>query len=124
MGRDTWRYAQHEKEREAKRKVNPIWRGVGCLLLVALAVAGYLSAGWFLRENAVQGWVYLPPELTNIPYLTFLPSGMVLQLAIALLFMLFGYGVLAIVYAIAFPIKPGETDAPPLKRTDSLKRSH
>jgi len=123
MGRDTWRFAQHEREREAKRRMNPIWRGVGCVLLVALAVAGYLAAGWFLRENAAQGWMYLPPELINIPYLTFLPSGIVLQLFIAVVFMLFGYGVLAFVYAIAFPIKPGETDAPPLKRDDSLKRS-
>jgi hypothetical protein len=123
MGRDTWRYAQHEREREAKRRVNPIWRGVGCVLLVALAVAGYLAAGWFLRENAAQGWVYLPPELINIPGLTFLPSGIVLQLFIACVFMLFGYGLLAIVYAIAFPIKRGETDAPPVKRTESLKRS-
>jgi hypothetical protein len=123
MGRDTWRFAQHEREREAKRRMNPIWRGVGCLLLVALAVGGYFAAGWFLRENAAQGWVYLPPELVNIPYLTFLPSGIVLQLFIAFVFMLFGYGVLSLAYAIAFPIKPGETDAPPLKRTDSLKRS-
>lgn len=123
MGRDTWRYAQHEREREAKRRRNPIWRGVGCILLVALTLAGYFGAGWFLRENAAQGWVYLPPELINIPRLTFLPSGMVLQLFIAFVFMLLGYGVLAVAYAIVFPIKPGETDAPPLKRTESLKRS-
>jgi hypothetical protein len=40
MGRDTWRFAQHEREREAKRRLNPVWRGVGCVLLAALAVAG------------------------------------------------------------------------------------
>jgi hypothetical protein len=123
MGRDTWRYVQHEKEREAKRRMNPIWRGVGCVLLSALALAGYFGAGWFLRENAAQSWVYLPPELINIPRLTFLPAGIVLQLFIAGLLMLFGYGVLAVFYAIAFPIKPGETDAPPVKRKESIKRS-
>jgi hypothetical protein len=122
MGRDTWRYAQHERERDAKRRMNPIWRGVGCVLLVALAAAGYFGAGWFLRANAAQNWVYLPPELTNIPRLTFLPPGMVLQLVIAMFFMIFGYGVLSLVYAITFPIKPGETDAPPQKRTGPPKR--
>ena len=122
MGRDTWRYAQHEREREAKRRMNPIWRGVGCVLLVALAAAGYFGAGWFLRENAAQNWVYLPPEMTSIPWLTFVPPGMVLQLFIGLLFMIFGYGVLSLGYAIAFPIKPGETDAPPPKRTAPPKR--
>jgi hypothetical protein len=123
MGRDTWRYAQHEREREANRRMNPIWRGVGCVLLATLAIAGYLVAGWFLGENAAQHWVYLPDQLIHIPRLTFLPSGIVLQLFIAFVFMLFGYGILSVVYAIAFPIKPGETDAPPVKRTESLKRS-
>jgi hypothetical protein len=117
MGRDTWRYAQHEREREAKRRMNPIWRGVGCVLLAALAISGFLGAGWFLRENAARNLVYLPPELTRVPYLTFLPDGILLQLFIGFVFMLFGYGVLAFVYALAFPIKPGETDFPPLKRS-------
>jgi hypothetical protein len=97
--------------------MNPIWRGVGCVLLVALAAAGYFAAGWFLQQNALQGWVYLPPEIINIPRLTFLPSGILVQLFMAFVFMLFGYGVLAVVYAMAFPVKPGETDVPPLKRT-------
>ena len=123
MGRDTWRFAQHEREREAKRRMNPIWRGVGCLLLAALAVAGFLAAGWFLQQNAAQGWVYLPPVIMNIPYLTFLPAGIVVQLFIAFLFMLFGYGVLAVVYAMAFPVQRGETDVPPLKRTGRRKWS-
>lgn len=117
MGRDTWRYAQHEREREAKRRMNPIWRGVGCVLLAALAIAGFLAAGWFLRENAARNLVYLPPELTRVPYLTFLPDGILLQLFIGFVVMLFGYGVLAFVYALAFPIKPSEVDAPPLKRS-------
>ena len=117
MGRDTWRFAQHERERAAKRRMNPIWRGVGCVLLVALAVAGYFAAGWFLQQNAQQGWIYLPPVIIDIPRLTFLPSGLLVQLFIAFVFMLFGYGILAVVYAMAFPVKPGETDVPPLKRT-------
>jgi len=121
MGRDTWRFAQHEREREAKRRLNPVWRGVGCVLLAALAVAGYFAAGWFIQQNAVQGWVYLPPVIINIPYLTFLPAGIVVQLFIAFVFMLFGYGVLAVVYAMAFPVQPGETDVPPLKRTGPRK---
>ena len=117
MGRDTWRYAQHERQREIKRRMNPVWRGVGCVLLVALAVSGFLGAGWFLRENAARNLVYLPLELTRVPYLTFLPDGILLQVFIALVFMLFGYGVLAFVYALAFPYKPSEVDAPPLKRS-------
>jgi hypothetical protein len=47
---------------------------------------------------------------------------MLLQLVIALLFMVFGYGVLSLAYAVAFPIKPGETDAPPQKRSGPPRR--
>ncbi len=122
MGRDSWRFAQHERERDAKRRMNPIWRGIGCVLLAALAISGYLGAGWFLRENAARNMVYLPPELTHVPYLTFLPDGILLQLFIGFVFMLFGYGVLAVVYAIVFPYKPSEVDAPPLKRSGPARR--
>jgi uncharacterized protein YpmS len=41
---------------------------------------------------------------------------MVIQLVVALFFMLFSYTILTAVYAAVFPIQPGEKDAPPLKR--------
>jgi polyferredoxin len=122
MGRDTWRYAQHERERLAKKRQNPVWRGVGCVLIVVLTIAGYLFSGWFLRENALNNWVYLPPEILTLSFAPWLPYGVAVQLVVAFLFMIFGYGVLSFFYAIAFPIRPGETDAPPLRRSAQKKR--
>lgn len=116
MGRDTWRYAQHEREREIKKRRNPIWRGVGCVLLVLLAMAGYFVSGWFFVANAQQQWIYLPPGIMVIPFAPWLPRGMLAQLFVALVVVLFGYAFLSFLYAIFFPIKPGETDVPPLKR--------
>jgi cytochrome bd-type quinol oxidase subunit 1 len=122
MGRDTWRFAQHERERELKKRRNPIWRGVGCVLLVLLAMTGYFVSGWFFTENARQQWIYLPPGIMTIPFAPWIPRGVVAQLFVAMIVVLFGYAILSFVYAIMFPIRPGETDSRPLKRSGPRRR--
>jgi thiosulfate reductase cytochrome b subunit len=122
MGRDSWRYAAHERERLKKKRMNPAWRGVGCFMMVLITLAGYLVAGWLLRANAAQRWIYLPPELINPSWATFLRGGVLIQLVTALLFMIFSFGLINIIYSIMFPIQPGDTDVPPLKRQGSRRR--
>jgi hypothetical protein len=118
MGRDSWRYARHEEERAKKRRMNPVWRGVGCFMMVALMILAYFLSGWFIQQNAAEGWVYLPPELIAPPYMDFLPPGAALQAVVALFTLLFSYGLISLGYAILFPIELGETDVKPLKMSD------
>ena len=122
MGRDSWRFAQHEREREKKRRMNPAWRGVGCFLLIGLGLAAYFAAGWFVEQNAIQKWLYLPPEIINPPYVTFMPPGTVLQLVVAAFALLFSYGLISLLYAILFPIELGETDVAPLKKSEIQRK--
>jgi hypothetical protein len=114
MGRSTYRYRQLDEEREKRKRLNPVWRGVGCLSLVAFAVGGYAFGGWFLNANAQTNWIYLPPAAMQ-PAL-WIPYGLVPRLVLAFLFTLLGFGVISVAYAILFPIQPGDTDAPALKR--------
>lgn len=117
MGHDTYQFRDKTTKRDREKELNPVWRGVGCVLVVLLGLAGYLLAGWFLTANQQNAWIYLPPALYYPPYVpSFVPPGTILKLAIALLVMVLGYGILSFVYAIMFPIQPGETDVPPLKR--------
>jgi hypothetical protein len=117
MGRETYRYRQLDKDREARHRMNPIWRGVGCLMMVVFALAGYAFSGWFLSANARYGWVYLPPQAVQPPYISgILPYGAFPRLVVGFLFLLLGFGLVSFVYAILFPIKPGETDVPTPKR--------
>jgi len=117
MGRESYRYRQLDKEREERQRMNPIWRGVGCLMMVAFAVAGYAFSGWFLAANARNGWVYLPPAAVQPPFMpSWLPYGLTPRVVVGLLFLLMGFGLVSFVYAIMFPIKPSETDAPTPKR--------
>jgi hypothetical protein len=122
MGRGRWRYVRHEEERAKKKRMHPAWRGVGCFLLVLLTLGGYLFSDWFLRANAVGGWVYLPAGLLRPPFAPWLPAGLLFKVVVAFLFLILSYAVLTTVYAIAFPIRLGETDAPPLKRQGPRRR--
>jgi hypothetical protein len=38
------------------------------------------------------------------------------SLIVGFLFLVFAYGLVSLAYSVAFPIKPGEFDVPPLKR--------
>lgn len=109
MGRrSAWQFAQHERERRERERVNPVWRGVGCVLIVVIGALGYAFAGWFLTS----GLVYLPPELINPPdpIPAFLRNGNIVRVVVMLLFALTGFGVLNFIYALLFPVKPGEYD--------------
>lgn len=110
MGRrDRWTDRQLYLQREMRKQIHPYWRGVGCVIIVVLGVGAYFFAGWFIRS----GTIYLPPEALRPPFLPFLPPGAFVQLIVALIFMAFCYSILSMIYAIAFPRKLGETDAPP-----------
>ena len=120
MGTGKYEFREAVSKHDRERRLHPVWRGVGCILLVLLALAGYGLSGWFLVANQENAWIYLPYELYYPPflpdYLSFLPPGFFIRVGIGLLVMIFGYGLLSFFYAVFFPIKPKETDAPPLKR--------
>ena len=120
MGRDTYRYQTLDKQREERKRLNPIWRGVGCITISILGVVGYYFAQWFLGANAVNGWGYLPrgaynPDLPN--WLNFLEpalsGGVMIKLITALLFMIISFGIINFFYAISFPIRTIVPDTPP-----------
>ena len=116
MGRrSSWQFQQHERERQEAKRMNPVWRGVGCLLIVAIGVLGYLFANWFLFQNSINKWVFLPAEVINpnIPVVGgLLAGGNLVRLVVAMLFLLFAFAFMNFFYAIFFPVKPGEHDLP------------
>jgi hypothetical protein len=120
MGRDSYRYRQLDEERAKRGQVDPIWRGIGCVMIVAIGAIGFASANWFLRANSRNNWLYMPREIMNpsiLPFLDpYLANGVLLKVVIVFIIMLAGFGLVAAVYAIANPIQPGEFDAPPPRR--------
>lgn len=117
MGRDTYSFRDSQKARERSKELNPVWRGVGCLLILVMAAGGYWFAEWFLAANAENSWILIPSQVITTPFLpAWVPNGLMVKLIVGFLFMLFGFGLLSFVYAILFPIQPGETDVPQLSR--------
>ena len=116
MGRrSSWQFQQHERERQEAKRMNPVWRGVGCVLVIGIGVLGYLFANWFLVQNSINRWVFLPSGLINpnLPVVgDLLSGGNLVRWAVARRFLLFACAFLNFFYAIAFPIKPGEHDLP------------
>ena len=126
MGRrSSWQFQQHERERRAAKQMNPVWRGVGCLLIVAIGALGYLFANWFLIQNAINRWIYFPPELINPDVRVIgglLAGGNLVRFVVALTFLLFAFAFMNFLYAILFPMKPGEHDLPLPKQRKRPRR--
>lgn len=118
MGRDSWRFKRLDEERKKRKSLKPIWRGVGCVLVVILGFVGYIFSGWFLN----QGFVYIPRFSVQIPLITTVSGYVIVQVAVSFLFMIFSYAIMSVIYAIAFPIQLGETDMPPLRRQKTKKK--
>jgi hypothetical protein len=120
MGRETIRYVD-EEERMKPRQMNPVWRGVGCLIIVTLGMVGYILSGVLLNANIRNHWIYIPSEIYAPSILPWLPPGAAIRIVIGIMAAMLGYGVISVVYAILFPIRLGETDVPPLRRSGRRK---
>ena len=105
-----------------KKQLNPLWRGIGCIMLVGFVLGGYFFAGWFLKANAQNGWVFIPGELSGpgwiaLPAALKLGAGidlswMYVKLAVTFFFAIAGLTISTVVYGIINPLKPGEFDVP------------
>ena len=93
MGRDTWQFHKLDEERKKRKRLKPIWRGVGCVLVVILGFVGYVFSGWFLD----RGFVYIPRFSIQIPLITAVNGYVIVQLAVSFLFMIFSYAIMSVI---------------------------
>lgn len=117
------RLSRQLPRKEPPWKIHPIWRGIGCILMLIMPVIAFLSANLLLEWNSEQGLVRVPPELANsfvIPQVNFTISNFFATLMLTALLLLFGFGLIMVVYSIVFavlgPPKYGPMDAPPIRR--------
>ncbi len=131
------KYAKYEyKQIKPRRwKVHPIWRGIGVVLIILVPILSYSGAYLLVRENFQSKWFAVPVDLMKsvnfAPVLTLMPqlSGVVasigrvyyIDLALTVLFMVVGFGVLTILYGILYstmgPSRYGPVDAPPIRKS-------
>jgi hypothetical protein len=119
------RQFQQSQPLKPKQQMNPIWRGIGCIILLVLAIGGYLAAGFLLDLN--QRDPFLPfavPanfSIVLIKGLPAVPGRVLVQLGAMVLVDIFAYAFLVIVYGIINPPRLGPQDAPPPERRRGRK---
>lgn len=104
-----------------QKDLNPIWRGIGCFMIVLLTVGAFWLAGYVLDHNLLAPYLLLLHAPFTIPSnftvtiatgLPTLPGKPLVQIGAALLIDVLAWALLAVVYSIFSPIRPGPTDAP------------
>lgn len=97
--------------------VHPIWRGIGCLLIVLIPIISFAGATMLVKENLQQRWVQIPDELKGSFDVPSIGQVLFADLAVAVILMVIGFGLLTIVYAIIYrmfgPSPYGPMDVPP-----------
>jgi hypothetical protein len=56
-------YQPKHKENPAKKPIHPVWRGIGCLLMIIIPVISYVAADFFITNRAQYSWVAIPQEM-------------------------------------------------------------
>jgi hypothetical protein len=127
MGRSNYQFKDGVHQRK-KRELSAVWRGVGFIILVVMAVGGFWLAGYLLDLNATQA--FLPFRVpTNVtltvphflglkigqPWMEWVPkvvkSRPIIQTGTALLLDILAFSAMVMLYSIVNPIRKGPTDA-------------
>jgi hypothetical protein len=104
---------QQKPKAERPWEIHPIWRGIGCILLLLLPFLSYLTSVLLVEANIENQWMPIPEVLAGPPQIPFLFAHLVLTLFFVIL--LFGFLMIfySLIYTKLGPPKYGPTDAPP-----------
>ena len=118
------KYDRYDKPRQSAKqpKMHPIWRGIGCLMLILIPVMAYAAADVFLQAAPGLGLFPRTGDIYRNIDLNFITLPFSIGEALfTIFFAVLGFVafslVYSLVYRIAGPPKYGPTDAPPPKRT-------
>ena len=102
--------------------VHPVWRGIGCLMMIIIPVLSYAGAVLIVQENVKQGWLPVPAEFSRAIAIPFLGNVEYLfaNLLVTIVLSLIGFGIFTSLYSLMYsmlgPSQYGPLDSPPLRR--------
>ncbi len=119
------KYDRFQEVQVMKKKpagVHPIWRGIGCLLMLIIPVISYAGAMVLLQANRQKGWIRVPAELAvPLDLRLFVLPITIIELLVTILFLLALVLIVMIVYSLTYrvagPPRYGPTDAPPPRKS-------
>ncbi|HLA97320.1 MAG TPA: hypothetical protein VJL34_02615 [Anaerolineales bacterium] len=116
------KYSSQSRQAEKPWDIHPIWRGIGCLMMLLVPVMSYAGAVLLVEANQEKGWIVMPRELMakiSVPVIgpvEHLWGNLLFALALSLI----GFALLTALYALVYqfigPPRYGPLDAPPERR--------
>lgn len=96
---------------------HPLWRGIGCIMLVVIPIVSFAAARLLVQMNTRQGWIRIPIEMRRSVEVPILGPVFAVDLAVTTLIVIIAFGLLTVVYALVYrlfgPPRYGPLDAPP-----------
>jgi len=127
MGKYT-KYNPRSRMPEQPWRIHPVWRGIGCLLLVIIPAVSYAGAVLLIEANLEYQWLPISFDLAKtvvLPFIGKVPF-FYARLILTGLLVLIGYGVVVMLYSILYsfigPPRYGPLDAPPERRRPPRRR--
>ena len=130
MGFSSQKYRKERQERPWV--IHPIWRGIGCALILLIPIMAWFAATLFLQTNKTLPISYIFSKPITIPYSQVLEVDRIIaifnqytvshnlivgQFFFTVVFMFIGFGILSLIYAVFFkavgPSRYGPFDVPP-----------
>ena len=124
-------YNRYQFERKRKSEQNPIWRGIGCILMVALPLVTFVLTLLAIPPIAATGlvpfqllgyinfsaWVFRTPGLSDIAIFIRGINNLWLGVMVFFIILLLLSGVASLIYVsvlqVVGPARYSEKDAPP-----------
>ncbi len=113
------KYNPRSRARERPWTIHPVWRGIGCIMVILIPIMAYAGSVLLVQMNLEKRWLPAPAQLmqtVSIPYLGSFP-GLYANLLVTVLLSLVGFSVLTAIYSIVYrmfgPPQYGPLDAPP-----------
>lgn len=108
---------QPRSRRSILPPVHPVWRGIGCILLILLPIISFAGAKLLVQANFRQRWIQIPSELAGSFIAPVIGRVFFADLALAVILIVIGFAIITVVYAIIYRFigipRFGPLDSPP-----------
>lgn len=116
-----------QKQKSKQKGPHPIWRGIGCLMIIIIPIMAYAAADLFLQAAPGMGLFPQAADIyQNIDLKYFVLPFSLGEAIFTVFFAVLGFMIFAFLYTFAYrvagPPKYGPTDAPPPKPVKKKRR--
>jgi hypothetical protein len=59
-------YPQASAPKKEKSKIHPVWRGIGCIMIVVIPLISYLAASFIINNRSEFSWVLIPQDIVFV----------------------------------------------------------